>query len=364
LKVALVHDWLINFSGAEKVLESLYEIYEAPIYTLIKDEKCIKGTSLEKAKIYTSFLQNFPLIKKYYQSYFPLFPFAIEQLNLDSYEIIISSSHAIAKGILRNSEQIHVCYCHTPMRYAWDLYHKYTANLNPLKKVWAKLVLHYMRMWDISTANRVDYFIANSKYVAKRIKKIYRRPAKVIYPPVDVNKFNLEEKKEDFYVTVSRLVPYKRVDLIVKAFTQKRNKKLFVIGDGPELKNLKKIATDNIEFLGKLTQDELKKYVCKAKAFIYASIEDFGIAVVEAQACGTPVIALGKGGTLETVLDKKTGLLYFNQSVEDLIKVLDEFEKFEKSFDPYIIREHAKNFSKEKFKENMESFLKRLEKLK
>jgi len=360
LKTALVHDWLITFGGAEKVLESIYETIPSPIYTLLKDDRILTGSSLEGATIYTSFIQKIPFSKTLYRNYLPFFPLAVEQFDLSSYDLVISSSHAVAKGVLTNSKQLHICYCHTPMRYAWDLYFDYIKRLSGFKKLVAKVVLHYLRIWDITTTNNVDQFIANSRYVAKRIEKIYRRNAKVIYPPVDVKKFNLNEKKENFYLTVGRLVPYKRVDLIVKAFSRLPDKRLIVIGTGPEYKRLKKLATKNVEFLGYQSFKDLKNYMEKAKAFIFAAEEDFGIAVVEAQACGTPVIVYGKGGVLETVIDGKTGIVFEEQKIESLIEAIIKFEKNEESFDPKEIRKNANRFSKERFKREFSSYLKNL----
>lgn len=360
MKTALVHDWLITFGGAEKVLESIYETIPSPIYTLLKDDRILTGSSLEGATIYTSFIQKIPFSKTLYRNYLPFFPLAVEQFDLSSYDLVISSSHAVAKGVLTNSKQLHICYCHTPMRYAWDLYFDYIKRLSGFKKLVAKVVLHYLRIWDITTTNNVDQFIANSRYVAKRIEKIYRRNAKVIYPPVDVKKFNLNEKKENFYLTVGRLVPYKRVDLIVKAFSRLPDKRLIVIGTGPEYKRLKKLATKNVEFLGYQSFKDLKNYMEKAKAFIFAAEEDFGIAVVEAQACGTPVIVYGKGGVLETVIDGKTGIVFEEQKIESLIEAIIKFEKNEESFDPKEIRKNANRFSKERFKREFSSYLKNL----
>ena len=360
MKTALVHDWLVNISGSEKVLEAIYELYPGKIHTLVLDKTKIENSILSTADIETSFIQKLPLAKTKYRNYLMLFPTAIEQFDLSDYELIISSSHAVAKGVLTNSNQLHICYCHTPIRYAWDLYHFYIKESNlhkGLKGILAKLILHYIRMWDISSTNRVDYFIANSKYVAKRIKKIYRRDSTVIYPPVNVKEFEVCTQKENFYLTVSRLVPYKRIDLLVDAFSMLPKKKLIVIGEGPELKKLKRKAPKNVEFLGYQQLDTIKNYMKKAKAFLFAAEEDFGIAPVEAQACGTPVIAYGKGGTAETVVDKKTGILFPKQNVESIISAIKLFEKMEDKFDPFIIRENAERFSKDKFVEKFKSFV-------
>ena len=358
LKTAIIHDWLTTFGGAEKVLESIYELFPSPIYTLVKDEEVLKGSILEEAEIHTSFIQKLPKAKTKYRNYLILFPLAIEQFDLSDYDVIISSSHAVAKGVLVNSNQLHICYCHTPIRYAWDLYHEYLRNLKGIKSIAVKLVLHYLRIWDVTTANRVDYFIANSKYVAKRIKKVYGREAVVIYPPVDIEKFEVSTSKENFYLTVGRLVPYKRVDLIVKAFSMMPDKKLIVIGTGPDYRRIKKLATKNVEVLGYQPFETLRSYMQKAKAFIIAAEEDFGIAPVEAQACGTPVILYGKGGATEAIIEGKTGVTFKEQTVESLMEAVKNFERIEnKLFDPLEIRKNAERFSKERFKKELKTFI-------
>jgi len=360
MKIALVHDWLTTLAGAEKVLEAIYELYPYPIYTLVKDERKLKDSIFEKADIRTSFIQKLPKAKTKYRNYLPFFPLAIEQFNLSDYDIIISSSHAVAKGVLTNSNQLHICYCHTPIRYAWDLYHRYLdeAGLSKgIKGFIAKLILHYIRIWDYTTVNRVNYFIANSKYIAKRIKKIYGRESIVIYPPVNIDKFEVYTQKEDFYLTVSRMVPYKKIDLIVEAFSTMADKKLVVIGDGPEFEKIKKKAGKNIELLGYQPFEVLKDYMQRAKAFIFAAEEDFGIVPVEAQACGTPVIAYGKGGVTETVVDKKTGIFFKEQTIESLIETVRNFEQIEDKFDPLEIRKHTEKFSKERFKREFKEFV-------
>lgn len=356
-KIAIVHDWLVNIGGAEKVLEGIYEVFPSDIYTLLKDEIALKGTIFENAKIKTSFIQKLPKAKKFYRNYFPLFPLAVEEFDLREYDIVISSSHAVAKGVLTNANQLHICYCHTPVRYAWDLYHQYLNELDIFRKLVAKYFLHKLRIWDVASSNRVDFFIANSKYVANRIKKIYRRKSKVIYPPVNVEKFEVYPQKENFYLTASRLVPYKRIDLIVKAFSKMLDKRLVLIGDGTEMKKIKSLATKNVEILGYQPFEVLKDYMKRAKAFVFAAEEDFGIMPVEAQACGTPVIAYGQGGVLETVINGKTGIFFERQSVDSLIEAIKKFEKIENSFDSYQIRENAEKFSKEKFKKIFKNFV-------
>ncbi|ADY73996.1 glycosyl transferase group 1 [Desulfurobacterium thermolithotrophum DSM 11699] len=360
MKIALVHDWLTTLAGAEKVLEAIYELYPYFIYTLVKDEKKLKDSIFEKADIRTSFIQKLPKAKTKYRNYLLFFPLAIEQFNLSEYDVIISSSHAVAKGVLTNSNQLHICYCHTPVRYAWDLYHEYLKKSGlskGIKAVIAKLILHYIRIWDATTSNRVDYFIANSRYIAKRIKKTYGRESTVIYPPVNVDKFEVYTQKEDFYLTASRMVPYKKIDLIVEAFSKMPDKKLVVIGDGPDFEKIKKKAGKNVELLGYQPFEVLKDYMQRAKAFIFAAEEDFGIVPVEAQACGTPVIAYGKGGVTETVINGKTGIFFRTQTVESLIEAIKNFERREDIFDPLEIRKNSEKFSKERFKKEFKEFV-------
>ncbi|MCP5505463.1 MAG: glycosyltransferase [Chlamydiales bacterium] len=356
MKVALVHDWLTAMGGAERVLESLIELYPADLFTLVKNTENLKGTPFEGLDIKTSFIQKLPKAEKKYRSYLPLFPLAIEQFDLSAYDLVISSSHSTAKGVLTHADQMHICYCHTPMRYAWDLYQQYLKEArlkSGVKGVVAKCFLHYLRMWDAHSSARVNAYLANSHYVARRIKQLYKQEAEVVYPPVDLNFYTLKEEKQDYYLTISRMVPYKKMDLIVEAFAAMPDKKLVVIGEGPEEDKIKKKAAKNIEILPYQEREELKKYLQNAKAFIFASIEDFGILPVEAQGCGTPVIALGKGGALETVAQNKTGIFFPEQTVSALLEAIQKFEK--ESFDPRTIRRHAEQFREEAFKEKFQA---------
>ncbi|NNE32373.1 MAG: glycosyltransferase [Winogradskyella sp.] len=359
MKKALVHDWYYISGGAEKVVHSFNAIWsDFDHYALVdflndKDRNYI----LNGAKVNTSFIQNFPTAKSNHRKFLQFFPRAIEEFDLSDYELILSSSASVAKGVLTHQNQLHICYCHSPMRYAWDLYHQYLeeSNFGLLKGLYAKRVLHKMRTWDIINTNRVDVFIANSNYIKGRIKKIYNREAIVIYPPVDVNAFALEEKKDNYYFTASRLVPYKKIKLIVSAFNNMPDKKLIVAGEGPELKNIKAIANNNIEILGFLESQELNKYMSKAKAFVFAAEEDFGIIPVEAQACGTPVIAYNKGGTKETVVDQETGLLFNHQTEDAIMEAVHKFENLQ--FDPKVVRQNALRFSKERFEKEIKDFV-------
>jgi glycosyltransferase involved in cell wall biosynthesis len=343
-------------------VESFVNIWkDADVYTLVdflNDEE--RSIILKGKRANTSFIQNLPFARNHHRSYLPLFPMAIEQFDLSDYKIIVSSSHAVAKGVLVNPDQLHISYCHTPVRYAWDLHHQYLkeANLQKgIKAFYVKRVLHRLRLWDVISSARVNYFIANSKFVARRIEKIYRREADVIYPPVDTDKFTLNEKKDDYYLTASRFVPYKRVDLVVEAFSKMPGKKLLVIGDGPQEKKIKSLAAKNIEFIGYQPPDKLKKYMQDAKAFVFAAEEDFGIVVVEAMACGTPVIALNRGGTAETVIDNKTGIHICEQSVKGIIEAVEKYEQSSDKFDLKYIRRYSEQFSRKIFEDKISRYV-------
>jgi glycosyltransferase involved in cell wall biosynthesis len=356
MKTAIIHDWLTAMGGAEKVLESLIKLYPADIYTLVKDTKNLKETPFEELEIKTSFIQKLPRAEKKYRSYLPLFPIAIEQFDLSDYDLVISSSHSIAKGVLTHADQMHICYCHTPMRYAWDLYQQYLREArlkSGVRGIMAKFFLHYLRMWDAHSSARVNSYLANSHYVARRIKQLYNQEAEVVYPPVDLNFYTLDEEKDDYYLTISRMVPYKKMDLIVEAFSAMPDKKLIVIGEGPEEEKIKEKAKKNIELLPYQDKEVLKKYLQKAKGFVFASIEDFGILPVEAQGCGTPVIALGKGGALETIRENETGIFFQEQTVSSLLEGIKRFEQ--SSFDPKKVRAHAESFREEVFQEKFQA---------
>ncbi len=355
MKIALVYDWLIHIGGGERTLAALTEVIPAPIYTLVADRERLKGTPFESMDIHTSFLQGFPLVKEHYRYYLPFFTRAIESINLSEYDCILSLSHAVAKGVITHPHQLHMCYCFTPMRYAWDLSECYMQGLNPIKRVLAQPVLRKLRQWDIASLDRVDFFTGISQHVAQRIKRIYGRDAEVIYPPVDTDAIALETKKEDYFLTVSRIVPYKKIDLIVETFTEWADKKLIVIGEGPELDNIKKKAGKNIEILGHQSDSIVSEYLRKARGFVFAGEEDFGIAPVEAQAAGTPVIAFGKGGAMETIDSEKTGIFFDEQTVPSMMQALKRFEKMQ--WDPEKIRENALRFSKDKFQKNIQMFV-------
>ena len=364
LKVALVQDWLTELGGAEKVFSTLMALFpEADVFSLTSHPSVINKLGINPDKHKDSFIAALPFGRTKYRNYLPLFPKAIESFDLSEYDLVISSSYAVAKGVLTNNNQLQICYCHSPMRYAWDLHHQYLheTNLNGLgfKSWYVQHILHKLRIWDVVSANRVDHFIANSNYIKKRIQKVYRRDAEVIFPPVDTERFVLKEDKEDFYFTASRLVPYKKIDLIVKAFSQIPDKKLMVAGTGPDFHKIKASVTktSNIKMLGFISDEEMISYMQKAKAFVFAADEDFGIIPVEAQACGTPVIALGRGGTKETVIDGKTGVHFYEQTEKALIGAIQKFENNMDSFDPKIIRQNAERFSKKRFSKELEEFV-------
>ncbi|WP_345955889.1 glycosyltransferase family 4 protein [Mucilaginibacter sp. PAMB04168] len=361
MKIALVQEWLTTIGGSEKVVQEISKIFpNADLFTLVAIPDTVKALGLDSHKLQTSFIQKLPFAKTKWRSYLPLFPLAIEQFDLADYDLVISSSHSVAKGVLTNSNQLHVCYCHSPIRYAWDLHHQYLKESGldkGLKGLIAKYLLHRIRSWDIISTNRVDFFISNSNYIGRRIKKIYNRESVTIYPSVAVDEFTLETSKKDYYFTCSRMVPYKRIDLIVNAFSKMPEKKLIVVGDGPDLNKIKAMATANIELLGFQPFETLKSYMSNAKAFVFAAEEDFGIVPVEAQACGTPVIAFGKGGVLESVIDGVTGVLYQEQTESSLINAVELFESKFLNYDPLVIRNHAEKFSRDRFKIQFLNFI-------
>lgn len=361
MKKALIHDWFSTYAGAEKCVESFTDIWDDfEIYSLIDFLKGADRDKILKGKrARTSFIQKLPFAKDKYRNYLPLFPLAIEQFDLSGYDVVLSSSHAVAKGVLTHSNQLHIAYVHTPIRYAWDLYHQYLRESGldrGLKGVLAKYFLHKIRLWDASTADRVDHYVANSRYIARRIKKTYGKPSDVIYPPVDVDKFTLCEAKEGFYLTASRMVPYKKIDLIVEAFSQ-TDKKLLVIGDGPDMAKIKSKAGKNVELLGFADDETMTDLMGRAKAFVFAAEEDFGITPVEAQACGTPVICFGRGGARETVLDGESGLYFMEQNAKELLAAVAKFEQNYDKFEPVKIRENSLKFSRARFEAEIKSYV-------
>ena len=358
LKVAIVHDWFTEKGGAENVVSSLLKLFpDAEFFALVDffDDKQRKEILKEK-KVTTTFIERLPFANRLFRHYLLLFPLAIERLDLRKFDLIISSSYAVAKGVMTGPEQLHISYCHSPMRYAWDMYFPYLEehNVTGIKEKFLSYILHKIRVWDVVSSNRVDFFIANSTLVRNRIAKYYRREAEIIYPPVDIEGFELCEEKDDYYFAASRLVPYKKIKMIVQAFV-KNGKRLIVAGRGPQMKQLKAIATKNIILLDYIADEKMIDWMQHAKAFVFGAYEDFGIIPVEAMACGTPVIAYGKGGILDTMINGKTGVLFDEQSVESLNNAIEKFEKMR--FNYAEISDHASKFSKERFEKEILSFI-------
>ncbi len=364
MKVAIAHDWLTGMRGGEKCLEAFCNIFpDAHLYTLICQKNRI-SPSIKKMDIRTSYLQLVPFVERYYRYLLPVMPMAIEQFELKDYDLVLSSSHCVAKGIKASKNACHICYCHTPMRYIWDQSSLYFSKTNagPVTRFIFSLTKKYLQNWDIKTSKGVDYFIANSQNVAKRLKKFYNRDSEVIYPPVNVEFFDLDKEVGDYYLITSAFVPYKRIDLAIAAFN-KLGFPLKIIGEGPCEKQLRQMAGANIEFLGYQEGEELKHYYSRCKALIFPGEEDFGITPLEAQASGRPVIAFGKGGALETVIPinaehtPPTGIFFYHQTVESLIDAVKCFEKIENEFDSKKIREHTFQFDQSVFYAKIETYI-------
>lgn len=367
MKISLINDWVVERGGSENVLEAVAKIYpEAPLYTLFYDKALLTKLGLSGERVHASFLQGHRNIKGNYRRKLPWFPYAIEQFDLSEYDVLLSLSHCVAKGALTRSGQLHICYCHTPVRYAWDLTHSYLAEngLNRgLKAVLARWFLHYLRLWDSQSSNRVDYFIANSQNTAQRIWRAYRREARVIYPPVDLSLFHSGEPKGDYFIFVSRLVPYKKADLVIKTFNQ-MGLPLKVVGTGPEYRKCQQIAGRNVEMLGYRSGPELARLIGKARALVFPADEDFGIVPVEVQACGTPVIALGRGGVTETVVaadasnwDVATGVFFHEQNITALKNAVEQFIVWEKYFLTEAMAKNVRRFSQERFENQLRDFI-------
>lgn len=357
-KIALVHDWFITFAGSERVIEQILQVFpDADLFALLDFMPSPDRDFLQAKPVHTSFLQTFPFLnKKNYRNFLPFMPLAIEQLDLSGYDVVITNCHAVSKGVITSPDQLHIGYIHSPMRYAWDMQNDYLAvsGIRSLKSLLARSILHYIRIWDSTAANRPDLLYGNSGFICRRIEKIYRRKAEILYPPVNTEAFGLRTEKEDFYLAASRLVPYKRIDLIVQAFAGLPDKKLVVIGDGPEAHKLQSLNLSNVTWLGFQPNDALRDYMQRARAFIFAAREDFGIIPLEAQACGTPVIAFGQGGVRETVAgleqENPTGVFFPEQTVESLQAAILEFERNHSLFDPFACRANAERFSNQRFR--------------
>jgi len=364
LKIAVVHDWLVNYAGSDRVLEQILACFpDSDLFSLVDFLPTNQRKFIMDKPVRTSFLQGLPFARQSFRKYFSLMPLAVEQFDLSSYDLVISSSHSVAKGVITGPDQLHICVCYSPMRYAWDLQNQYLQESGLDRGIlgWpARWLLHRARIWDTRTANGVDEFIAISHFIARRIRKTYRREATVIYPPVDVDLLLAREDKDDFYLTVSRLVPYKKVNLIVEAFRRIPDKKLVVIGDGPQFKSIKGAAGKNVTMLGFQSSQVVYDYMQRANGFVFAAEEDFGISVLEAQACGTPVIAFGKGGSVETVrglgMDEPTGVFFNEQSCDALVNAISLFETEREKFSAVACRKNAIPFSVERFRREFLGF--------
>ncbi len=354
-KVAIVHDWLVGYAGGDRVVDCMHHIFpDAPIYTLVYDRDNMPAW-FRDYDIRTTYIQKLPFATKIYRSLLPWMPAAFEALDLSEYDLVLSSCSSCSKGVITRPDAVHICYCHTPIRYVWDFYYTYRANANPLVRAVMPSQMHKLRQWDKCAADRVDYFIANSRYIAQRIKKYYRRDSDVIYPCVHINQSPFVEK-EDFYLVVGRFTWYKRIDLAVAACT-KLGRRLVVIGTGDEESRLKAMAGPTVEFKGGgLSDEEVRGYYLRAKAFLFPGEEDFGITPVEAQSAGTPVLAFGRGGACETVEDGRTGLLFHAQTVESLAECIEKFEAEGVTCSKEEIRAHSLSFSEARFEEELRAY--------
>ncbi len=362
MKVAIIQEWLVTVGGSDKVVKAILDVFpDADIYTLVAKKEVCDELGIPWERVHTSFIQRMPLGKKKHRAYLPLFPFAIEQFDLRGYDVVISSSHCVAKGVLTKADQLHICYCHSPIRYCWDMYNEYLeeSHLDRGLKSWlVRLMLHPIRQFDAVAGNRVDHYISNSDYVGQRIRKTYRRAATTIHPNIDISHFELCEDKHDYYLASSRLVAYKKIDTIIEAFNRMPDKRLVVIGGGPNLEAYRKLANGNVTVMGYQPFDVLKEKMQHAKAFVFAADEDFGMIPIEAQSCGTPVIAYGHGGSLETVNGGATGLFFHEQTPEAICEAVGRFEAMGKQpFAPKVCRQWAEGFSEERFKREIKAFV-------
>jgi glycosyltransferase involved in cell wall biosynthesis len=364
LRVAVVHEWLASYAGSERVVRELLAIYpQADLFGVVdflndEDRARLFGRTAK-----TTFIQGLPFARTKFRGYLPLMPLAVEQLDLSGYDLVISSNHAVAKGVLTGPDQIHICYCHTPIRYAWDLQHQYLREAGfsrGLRGALMRAVLHYIRLWDVRTAAGVDHFVCNSNYIARRVRKIYGRAAVVIHPPVDLEAFAFVAEKGEAYVAASRMVPYKRMDLVVAAFAQMPDRRLIVLGDGPEMGKVRALAGPNVTLLGYPSDTMLRENLQRARALVFAGEEDFGILPVEAQACGTPVIAYGRGGVLDSIVPPgnpaavPTGVFFYEQTAAAIVAAVREFEAME--IDPQACRTQAERFSAARFRDEFAAF--------
>lgn len=370
LRVAIVHHWFVSLAGGERVVDTIASMFpHADVLTLFLDKRKLPS-ALHQHKITTSFLDKIPAARTAHRYFLPFYPLAVEMLDLSGYDLIISSGSGPMKGVVTDPRSMHICYCYSPMRYLWDAHAAYFRQMSPLTRTLFRLAAHYVRNWDYSSAQRVDWFVAISRYVAGRIRKYYRRDSTIIYPPLDTSRSFLADQHEEYYLTVGRLVPYKRTDLLIDACCR-LGRKLVVVGDGPEMKRLKQRAAKNIEFLGEVDDAQLSDIYARCRAFLFAADEDFGLVPLEAHSYGRPVIALGKGGVLETVIgtyapashqkpgEKSaiTGVFFSEQTVESLVDAILAFESSEEVFIPERIQSHARRFDTAVFLDRMRNYI-------
>lgn len=362
MKVAIVHYWWLSNRGGEAVVSALVEMFPcADLYIHVCDEDLVRQTLGPdfKGRIVTSFVSRLPGAKRHYQKYLPIMPLALEQWDLTEYDLVISSESGPTKGVVTRPDALHVCYCHSPMRYLWDMYHQYLGGAGYLIRLLFPFLAHWLRIWDQASADRVDFFVANSTFIASRIRKFYRRDAEIIFPPVNVAEFSNTRPREDFYLYLGQLVAYKRADLAVAAFNR-LGLPLVIIGEGELFEELKSQAAPNVRLLGRQPFSVVKDHLERCKGLVFPGVEDFGIVPVEAMAAGAPVLAYAKGGVLDTVIDGKTGFLFHEQSVEALMNVVKKYENGERVFDVEYLHEHALKFDKTVFKSNFRAFLDKL----
>lgn len=363
MKVAIVHYWWLSNRGGEAVCSALVELFpEADLYIHVCNEKMVRQSlpANFRGQIHTTFISRLPGARKHYQKYLPLMPLALEQLDLSEYDLILSSESGPAKGVITRPDALHICYCHSPMRYVWDMYHEYQAGAGRIVRMLFPWIAHRLRAWDRLSADRVDHFVANSKFVASRIKKFYHREAEVIYPPVNTSDFSPDAQRGDFYLCLGQLVAYKRADLAVEAFNR-LGLPLIVIGEGELFDSLQAKAQPNVRLMGRQPFPVIKDLLQRCRGLVFPGMEDFGIVPVEAMAAGAPVIAYGKGGALETVIHGKTGILFGEQSVEALMQAVQQLENGEYKFAPVLLHEHAATFDKSVFKQRIKNFIFRQE---
>lgn len=367
MKVALVHEWFSTYAGSERVVEQILQVFpHADVFAIADFLPASDRAFLGGRPVQTTFVQRLPFARRFLRTYLPLMPIAIEQLDMSGYDLVISSSHAVAKGVLTGPDQLHVSYVHSPIRYAWDLQHQYLreAGMSGFGGILARMMLHYMRMWDVRTAAGVDVFLTNSAYIGRRVRKVYGRESTVLPPPVDIDSFSCRSEKDGYYLVAARMVPYKRMPLVVEAFSRTPERRLIVIGEGPDLKRCQRLATANIELLGHQPLAKLRDYMQQAKAFVIAAEEDFGITVVEAQACGTPVIAFGHGGVSEIVRPlsgtaKPTGVFFLEQTADAIVEAVNRFEALRPAIEPAACRRNAERFSIQRFRRSLEELVER-----